>query len=102
MDFHDDNIEGPGGFNAGGGKSWENPTKVLPADLPKSLDDRRHMPAELVPETEMYDGWQGVFLTFYKVADAPDFRLTCRARTITVSDITDPYEAPVFWRPQLT
>ncbi|KAK0651466.1 hypothetical protein B0T16DRAFT_426299 [Cercophora newfieldiana] len=33
--------------------------RPLPADLPRSLDDRRHVPTELVPETEMYDGWQG-------------------------------------------
>jgi hypothetical protein len=31
----------------------------LPSDLPKSLNDRRHVPVDLVPETEMYDGWQG-------------------------------------------
>ncbi|KAK4656161.1 hypothetical protein QC762_308850 [Podospora pseudocomata] len=47
-----------GGFDAGfGGPEKKRP---LPADLPRSLDDRRHAPAELlVPETEMYDGWQG-------------------------------------------
>jgi hypothetical protein len=61
MDLHADSIESPGGFDTDGGNSWDNPTKVLPADLPKSLDDRRHVPAGLVPETEMYDGWQGVF-----------------------------------------
>ncbi|KAI1167332.1 hypothetical protein F5B18DRAFT_659341 [Nemania serpens] len=33
--------------------------RSLPADLPKSLNDRRVVPTELVPETEMYDGWQG-------------------------------------------
>ncbi|KAK4132883.1 hypothetical protein BT67DRAFT_463250 [Trichocladium antarcticum] len=33
--------------------------RVLPADLPRSLDDRKHVPTHLVPETEMYDGWQG-------------------------------------------
>lgn len=34
--------------------------RVIPADLPTSLDDRRHAPSEaLVTETEMYDGWQG-------------------------------------------
>ncbi|KAI1428006.1 hypothetical protein F5Y12DRAFT_782946 [Xylaria sp. FL1777] len=33
--------------------------QTLPADLPKSLDDRRVVPTEFVPETEMYDGWQG-------------------------------------------
>ncbi|KAK4101489.1 hypothetical protein N658DRAFT_566845 [Parathielavia hyrcaniae] len=45
----------------GGVKRLRLPQKkrVLPADLPRSLDDRRHVPTELVPETEMYDGWQG-------------------------------------------
>ncbi|KAI0418734.1 hypothetical protein F5X98DRAFT_362960 [Xylaria grammica] len=33
--------------------------QTLPADLPKSLDDRKVVPTEFVPETEMYDGWQG-------------------------------------------
>lgn len=34
--------------------------RVIPADLPRSLNDRRHAPVEdYVPETEMYDGWQG-------------------------------------------
>ncbi|KAH8770162.1 DIL domain-containing protein [Diaporthe sp. PMI_573] len=52
-------------FGAGGN---ERP-KVLPPDLPTSLDDRR-MPREPVPETEMYDGWQGQsqFLTSPVVA----------------------------------
>ncbi|KAH7320141.1 hypothetical protein B0I35DRAFT_451045 [Stachybotrys elegans] len=31
----------------------------LPPDLPTSLDDRRNVPVDYVPETEMYDGWQG-------------------------------------------
>lgn len=31
----------------------------LPSDLPMSLNDRRRVPVDLVPETEMYDGWQG-------------------------------------------
>ncbi|KAI1471559.1 uncharacterized protein F4812DRAFT_183708 [Daldinia caldariorum] len=45
----------------GGGFAGEQSTKprALPADLPKSLDDRRVVSAELIPETEMYDGWQG-------------------------------------------
>lgn len=34
----------------------------LPSDLPKSLNDRKHVPVDLVPETEMYDGWQGASL----------------------------------------
>ncbi|KAI1179627.1 hypothetical protein F4777DRAFT_586034 [Nemania sp. FL0916] len=33
--------------------------RTLPADLPKSLNDRRVVPTDLIPETEMYDGWQG-------------------------------------------
>lgn len=54
--------------DVGGGGGGERP-KVLPADLPTSLDDRR-MPREPVPETEMYDGWQGQsqFLTSPVVA----------------------------------
>ena len=32
--------------------------KELPADLPKSLYDRRAIP-EYTAETEMYDAWQG-------------------------------------------
>ncbi|OTB11352.1 hypothetical protein K445DRAFT_68536 [Daldinia sp. EC12] len=49
------------GDSDGGGFGGEQPSKprALPADLPKSLDDRRLVSAELVPETEMYDGWQG-------------------------------------------
>lgn len=48
MDFGDTN----GGFG-------EKTSRPLPNDLPKSLNDRSHRPRELVPETEMYDGWQG-------------------------------------------
>lgn len=33
--------------------------RALPDDLPKSLNDRRSVPAHYVPETEMYDAWQG-------------------------------------------
>ncbi|KAG6019680.1 hypothetical protein E4U41_003138 [Claviceps citrina] len=43
----------------------------ITADLPTSLDDRRHAPMEnYVAETEMYDGWQGQsqFLTTPAVA----------------------------------
>ncbi|KAI1083866.1 hypothetical protein F5B20DRAFT_568476 [Whalleya microplaca] len=49
------------GDSDGGGFGGEQPQKprALPADLPKSLDDRRAVPTELVTETEMYDGWQG-------------------------------------------
>ncbi|KAK6086890.1 dil and ankyrin domain containing protein [Seiridium cupressi] len=46
----------------GGGFGDDQPIKKprdLPADLPKSLDDRRHINTELVRETEFYDGWQG-------------------------------------------
>ena len=37
----------------------ERNTMDLPQDLPRSLNDRKHFHAEFVPETEMYDGWQG-------------------------------------------
>ncbi|CAG9979409.1 unnamed protein product [Clonostachys byssicola] len=49
---------------------------ILPPDLPKSLDDRRHAPIDtLIPETEMYDGWQGEsqFLTTPAVAKPLNF-----------------------------
>ena len=49
-----------GGFDAA--EDGESKLRTLPADLPKSLDDRR-MPTELAPETELYDGWQGACAT---------------------------------------
>lgn len=52
MDFGDPD---DGGF----GDDEPNKPRTLPPDLPKSLDDRRVVSAEFVPETEMYDGWQG-------------------------------------------
>ncbi|KAK4240245.1 hypothetical protein C8A03DRAFT_42199 [Achaetomium macrosporum] len=63
-----------GGFDAGGG-GLPPKNRVLPDDLPRSLDDRRHVPTELVPETEMYDGWQGQsqFLTSPIVAKPLSF-----------------------------
>lgn len=54
MDFGDPGSD-PGG---------EQKPRTLPLDLPKSLDDRRHTAAEnYVPETELYDGWQGKWRT---------------------------------------
>ncbi|KAK1761359.1 hypothetical protein QBC47DRAFT_419741 [Echria macrotheca] len=47
-----------GGFDAGDADPPKK-NRPLPDDLPRSLDDRRHVPTELVPETELYDGWQG-------------------------------------------
>jgi hypothetical protein len=41
------------------GGDGEKKPRVLPSDLPRSLNDRRAVPSELIPETEMYDGWQG-------------------------------------------
>lgn len=35
--------------------------RILPEDLPKSLDDRRQTSHNLATETEMYDAWQGMF-----------------------------------------
>ncbi|KAM0561696.1 hypothetical protein ACHAPJ_002865 [Fusarium lateritium] len=54
----------------------EDKPRTLPADLPRSLDDRRHVPTEhLVTETEMYDGWQGQsqFLTTPALAKPLNF-----------------------------
>ncbi|KAL1883083.1 hypothetical protein VTK73DRAFT_10009 [Phialemonium thermophilum] len=51
-------------------ESYNDKPRALPDDLPKSLDDRKQVPTELVPEMEMYDGWQGQsqFLTSPMVA----------------------------------
>ncbi|KAH7040791.1 LOW QUALITY PROTEIN: uncharacterized protein B0I36DRAFT_419749 [Microdochium trichocladiopsis] len=48
-----------GGFGGDDGSPKEQKPRALPDDLPKSLDDRRRMPTDLVQETELYDGWQG-------------------------------------------
>ncbi|KAK3372864.1 DIL domain-containing protein [Lasiosphaeria ovina] len=63
-----------GGFDAGDDRLPQK-KRPLPADLPRSLDDRRHVPTELVPETEMYDGWQGQsqFLTSPMIAKPLSF-----------------------------
>ncbi|KAK4142999.1 uncharacterized protein C8A04DRAFT_37870 [Dichotomopilus funicola] len=63
-----------GGFEADAG-SLSPKRRTLPADLPRSLDDRRHVSTDLVPETEMYDGWQGQsqFLTSPMIAKPMSF-----------------------------
>jgi hypothetical protein len=38
------------------------PTRELPPDLPRNLDDRRSVPV-FSADTEMYDGWQGNLLS---------------------------------------
>ncbi|GAP91010.1 putative dil and ankyrin domain-containing protein [Rosellinia necatrix] len=48
-----------GDSDGGGFGSSDTKPRALPADLPKSLDDRKVVLTDLVPETEMYDGWQG-------------------------------------------
>lgn len=57
-------IGGGGGF-ADSADEWEEREKnalpvKLPQDLPTSLNDRRPADGLFVPETEMYDAWQGV------------------------------------------
>ncbi len=53
MDDPDGFAEGANGFHEEVAK-----TRQLPADLPKSLDDRQPV-RTLGNETEMYDAWQG-------------------------------------------
>lgn len=48
-----------GGDIGGFGEEERQRPMVLPDDLPKSLDDRRSVPAHYTAETEMYDAWQG-------------------------------------------
>ena len=48
------------GGDIGGGFDDGRPRpKVLPDDLPRSLDDRKTVPTHYTAETEMYDAWQG-------------------------------------------
>lgn len=43
-----------------GDNHHHHPQPARPKDLPTSLDDRRYVSSEYtMPETEMYDGWQG-------------------------------------------
>ncbi|KAI6785397.1 Allantoicase [Emericellopsis cladophorae] len=54
----------------------EQRPRPLPDDLPKSLNDRRHASKEsYVPDTELYDGWQGEsqFLTTPALAKPLNF-----------------------------
>lgn len=84
-----------GGFDPGsGGQPPEK--RVLPDDLPRSLDDRKHVRTELVPEIEMYDGWQGKCCpprlasprVFQRALWVPGSGLTMHtSRTISVLDI---------------
>jgi hypothetical protein len=63
MNMHDfDGGDIGGGFQAAEEKEDVDqmpPPQQLPADLPRSLNDRRAVP-DFTPETEMYDAWQGM------------------------------------------
>lgn len=61
MDYSDIDSGGFGAEEDGGFTAQEQKPPVLPDDLPKSLNDRRRVLTDLVPETELYDGWQGEF-----------------------------------------
>lgn len=60
MDLGESDGGSPTGFRSSGDEPTER-KRALPADLPKTLDDRKHVSAELMPEIELYDGWQGWF-----------------------------------------
>lgn len=64
LDSNGGDIGGGGGFGSDDGFDEFEQSKVrikqqLPADLPKSLDDRRMVTDAYTPETEIYDAWQG-------------------------------------------
>jgi hypothetical protein len=57
MDIGDHGGEISGGF---GEDDQPRPkSRILPDDLPKSLDDRKSVSIHFTAETEMYDAWQG-------------------------------------------
>jgi hypothetical protein len=70
----------------------KKPLRPLPDDLPTSLNDRKRVHDELVPETEIYDAWQG---QEYLTIPSWDTRiLIYEHRPITVSDCANFGEAP--------
>lgn len=58
MDLGSSAAGGFGGLESPGADGKDK-QRELPDDLPKSLDDRRRVRTDYVPETELYDGWQG-------------------------------------------
>lgn len=59
MDIGDSGGDISGGFGAEDEKPRPR-VRQLPDDLPKSLDDRKNVSSDyMLPETEMYDAWQG-------------------------------------------
>ncbi|KAJ2898755.1 hypothetical protein MKZ38_003665 [Zalerion maritima] len=79
-----------GGFGGFSSPTEEEGKRDLPADLPKSLDDRRQVRTELVPETELYDGWQGQsqFLTSPMLAKPLEFNNLSLNDNYDEADIT--------------
>ena len=57
MDIGASNSDDEGGFEDAPEQAPK--PRVLPNDLPKSLDDRQPIP-NYGAETEMYDAWQGM------------------------------------------
>lgn len=65
QDCNSGDLGGGGGGFGDTTDEWEEREKralpqKLPEDLPTSLNDRRPVEGLFVPETEMYDAWQGV------------------------------------------
>lgn len=52
-------IEDNGGDISGFREEEVKRPRLLPDDLPKSLDDRKSPSMHYTTETEMYDAWQG-------------------------------------------
>lgn len=70
-----------GASDSGDGRDKKPAT--LPSDLPKSLNDRKAVSTSFVPETELYDGWQGEStVAGHSVASSPWGALGRRATHI--------------------
>jgi len=68
-----------GGSGSGYGDGENKKPRELPDDLPRSLNDRRSVPTHFPIETEMYDAWQGKFISM-----RGHLRILTIFRTITV------------------
>ena len=54
-----------GGSGSEYGNEDKKKPRELPDDLPRSLNDRRSVPTHFPVETEMYDAWQGEFISMW-------------------------------------
>ena len=66
--------------------------RTLPDDLPKSLDDRKNVPAHLPQETEMYDAWQGKSWSCDEEGEADGLGIIGQSQFLTTPVLAKPLQ----------